>query len=76
MSYIPEYGNKPEIVEGIAVRKPGAVTQVGCVWCLQENTDAPSTFDIVYYWGGTSMCARHMKLTLDNQPNAATTTNS
>ena len=58
MSYTPDYSG---LVEGTAVRKPGVATQVGCVWCLKENLDAPSTFDIVYYWGGTSMCARHIQ---------------
>lgn len=57
------------LVESTVVRKPGESTQVGCVWCLKENVDAPSTFDIVYYWGGTSMCGRHLKITMDNQGN-------
>lgn len=63
-SRIPDYS---DIIEGTTVRKPGASTQVGCVWCLKENIDAPSTFDIVYYWGGTSTCGRHLKLLFDSQ---------
>lgn len=55
------------LVESTVVRTPGEPTQVGCVWCLKENVDAPSAFSIVYYWGGTSMCGRHLKITMDNQ---------
>lgn len=60
----------------MAVRKPGDATQVGCVWCLKENIDAPSTFDIVYYWGGTSTCGRHLKMLFDSQENNGTTNTS
>lgn len=64
---IPKFpGQHPE-VEHTSVRLPGDETQVGCVWCLQENIDAPASSGIIYYWGGTSMCARHMKSTLETQ---------
>lgn len=65
MSLVPSYGDTS--IEGTVVRRPGAATQTGCVWCLKENVDSPATFDIVYYWGGTSMCGRHMRITLDQQ---------
>lgn len=63
MSLIPQYGG---VVEGMAVRRPGE-TQIGCVWCLKENTDAPAPGDIIYHWGGTSVCTKHMRIILADQ---------
>lgn len=64
MSYTPTYGDS---VEHMSVRKPEETTQIGCVWCLKENVNSPASFNIVYYWGGTSMCARHLQPYLDQQ---------
>lgn len=63
-SRIPDYR---DVIEGTTARRPGESTQVGCVWCLKENVDAPASFGIIYYWGGTSTCGRHLKLLFDNQ---------
>lgn len=56
MSLIPQYG----VIKGMVARHPGE-TQVGCVYCLRENIDAPVAMDIVYHWGGNSVCVGHMK---------------
>lgn len=53
--------NKWEEVEHLTVRTPGETTQVGCVYCLSENVDAPVPASVVYYVGGTSMCSRHVR---------------
>lgn len=42
-----------------AAEKPGSDSQTGCVYCLSEGVHAP--VDIVYIWGGTSMCRRHVE---------------
>ena len=54
-------GTIPKFGEGLVVDQ-GESTQIGCVYCLGENIEAPSTFGIVYMWQGTSMCSRHVKL--------------
>ena len=53
-------GPIPQFGAGL-VFKPEENTQIGCVYCLAENIEAPSTFGTVYLWQGTSMCARHIK---------------
>ncbi|UDL16761.1 hypothetical protein SEA_ATUIN_68 [Arthrobacter phage Atuin] len=55
MGTIPSF--KPE---GL-VSNPDENTQIGCVYCLGENIEAPSTFGTVYLWNGTSMCSRHIR---------------
>lgn len=55
MGTIPQFGAG-------AVINPEESTQIGCVYCLGENVEAPSTFGIVYMWQGTSLCARHVKI--------------
>lgn len=62
MSLIPTYG----VVQGLAARRPGE-TQVGCVYCLSENIDAPAAGDIIYHWGGNSVCTGHMKKILSEK---------
>jgi hypothetical protein len=54
-------GTIPKFGEGL-VSNPDETTQIGCVYCLGENIEAPSTFGTVYLWQGTSLCARHVKL--------------
>lgn len=72
---VPEYGGVT--VHGMHVSNPGVPTQVGCVWCLKENIESPSTFDIIYYYSGTSSCGRHLKMMFDSQgATSATTTPS
>jgi hypothetical protein len=49
------------------VNKPGETTQVGCVNCLLEGTHAPQ--EIIYYYGGYSMCMRHVQNALQKAQN-------
>ena len=64
MSLIPTYGGTS--VLGVAARNPGD-TQIGCVWCLKAGVNAPTPGDIIYQWGGTSVCSTHMQAILDSQ---------
>jgi hypothetical protein len=50
-------GTIPEAVWG-ASSKPGLTSQTGCVWHLIEGHHEP--VDVVYFWGGTSLCAKHL----------------
>ena len=42
-----------------AVENPGAVTQVGCVYCLRDEVYAPAS--VIYQWAGYSLCMTHAK---------------
>lgn len=35
-------------------------TQIGCVYCLGANLEAPVAHGVFYLWQGTSMCAEHL----------------
>lgn len=50
-------GTIPEALWG-SVSQPEMTSQTGCVYCLIEGVHAP--VDIVYYWGGTSLCFQHL----------------
>lgn len=47
-------------------------TQIGCVYCLGENVEAPSSFGTVYMWQGTSMCSRHIRTIVMGATSATT----
>lgn len=54
-------GTIPKFGEGMVVNTE-ETTQIGCVYCLGEKIEAPSTFGTVYLWQGTSLCARHVRV--------------
>jgi len=43
-----------------AVEDPNKKSQTGCVYCLFTGTHAP--LEVVYLWGGTSVCQKHLIL--------------
>lgn len=65
-------GTIPEAVWG-AVSKPDVTSQTGCVWHLIDGSHEP--VDIIYFWGGTSLCFQHLPAhakayPLPKEPNA------
>lgn len=50
-------GTIPEASWGAAA-KPGKDSQTGCVWHLIEGSHEP--IDVIYFWGGTSVCMDHL----------------
>lgn len=60
---------KPAEVWGGNVGKDGEDSQFGCLHCLMENISAP--VDVIYMWGGTSLCRKHVQAQMAEQvPNA------
>lgn len=64
-------GTIPQFGAG-AVFNTEETTQIGCVYCLGENVEAPSTFGTVYLWQGTSMCSRHIRTVVMGAASATT----
>lgn len=50
------------------VNRPNGATQTGCVHCLQGGVHAPQ--EIIYYYGGFSLCMTHVQNALQSQQNA------
>lgn len=59
----------PDLTYGKII-KTGTDTQFGCLHCLHANLEAPSENDVVYLWGGVSLCASHAKIALQSQQKA------
>lgn len=51
------------------VNKPNGTTQTGCVNCLRDGVHAPQ--EIIYYYGGYSLCMSHVQQALTPAQNAA-----
>lgn len=49
------------------IDSPEQNTQFGCVYCLSEGLEAPASQGVIYFYGGSSVCADHMRSTIFNQ---------
>lgn len=49
----------PSEIWGSHANNSDEPAKVGCVYCLMEN-NVSAPLDIAYYWGGTSMCRKHL----------------
>lgn len=58
----------PSLIYG-DVNKPNGSSQLGCVNCLAEGVHAPQ--EIIYHYGGYSMCMKHVQNALQKAQNAA-----
>lgn len=58
----------PNRLYGAANKPEENSTQVGCVNCLAEGVHAPQ--EVVYYYGGYSMCMKHVQNAIQKAQNA------
>lgn len=57
----PQSGKIPDLHWGKHA-DPSVQTQIGCVYCLAEGLEAPAESHVVYFYMGTTYCARHVKV--------------